>query len=111
MATRNDGELGSLFWMCIIFGGTLLGVSIFYSAWDAMPKFWQIIGYIALGVNAALIALIFAEYKDPNYDKYRKIFCVISFATIAYVAGFRVAQNEQNGVIDDSNAAKQEQAK
>lgn len=111
MAKRNDGELGSLIWMCGIFGITLLGVAIFYSAWDEMPKFWQIIGYIALGVNAALIALIFAEMKDPNYDKYRKVFCVISFATIAYIAGFRVAQNESNAVNEDSNAAKQEQTK
>ena len=97
--------------MCIIFGGGLLGVACFYSAWDSMPKFWQIIGYIALGGNAALIALIFAEKNDPNYDKYRKVFCVTSLAALIFIAGFKVASNERNAVIDDSNAAKQEQTK
>lgn len=106
MAKRNDGELGSLFWMCTIFGGALLGVSIFYSAWETMPKFWQIVGYVALGVNAALIALIFAEMKDPNYDKYRKVFCITSLSTLIFIAGFRVAENEAAGVMEEANKNK-----
>jgi hypothetical protein len=108
---RNDGELGSLFWITLIFGGVLAIVDFAYSAWDVMPEFWRIIGYVANGGCAFLIALIFIEMKNPNFDKYRVMFCVLAVLTIGYVAGFKAFSNENQSVIDDSNAAKQEQTK
>ena len=102
----NDGEVGSLIWISLILGGVLLAVDFLYSAWNSMPEFWRIIGYVANGACAVLIAIIFAEWKDPNYDKYRVIFCVLAVLTIAYVAGFKAFSNENQSVIDDSNAAK-----
>lgn len=111
MATRNDGELGSLYWLSFIFGGVLLFVDIFYSAWHTMPEGWRILGYFINGVCAALIALIFIERNNPNFDYCRKIFCVVAVAGFLYVGGWRVGSNENKMMQDDINKAKQEQTK
>jgi len=105
---RKDGELGSLLYICILFGGVLAIVDFCYSAWSSMSPFWQGVG---VGLNvlcAILIAIIFIKMSDPNYDWIRKIFCALTMGTIIYVCGFRAALNERNSVIEDSNAAKQE---
>lgn len=108
---KKDGELLSLIIMTIIFGGLVTGISIGYSAWNEMGELWKIIGYIALIINAALIVIIFAKKDDPDYDKYRAIFCVLAVATALFIGGFRFSSNENKAVIDDSSAAKQEQTK
>lgn len=108
---RKDGELGSLFYMCILLGGILATVDFCYSAWNSMPTFWVGVGVGLNVVCALLIAAIFIKMNDPNYDWARKLFVVVAFISICYVAGFRVGLNESNSVIEDSNAAKQEQTK
>lgn len=109
--TKNDGEVGSLIWMTAILGLTLLGVDLFYSTWHTMPEFFKIVGYILNGVCVALGVLIFAEWKDPNFDKYRKIFCVVAVAAILLVAGFRAGSNENKMFQQDVDKSKQEQTK
>ena len=108
MTTKNDGEVSSLIWMCAIFGIALASVDIWYSAWHTMPEFFKILGYVLNGACVGLIILVFVEWKNPNFDKYRVIFCVLAVATLIYVGAFRGGSDEAKSVIDDSNKSKQE---
>lgn len=108
---RKDGELGSLFYMCLLLGGVLAIVDFAYSAWGTMSSFWVGVGIGLNVVCAILIAVIFIKMNDPNYDWTRHLFVVMAFISICYVAGFRVGLNESNSVIEDSNAVKKEQIK
>ena len=108
---KNDGELFSLIWMTVIFGGLVAGISIWYSAWEQMGGLWKYIGYLCLIINAAFIVVIFAKKDDPVYDKYRALFCVFAVGTALFIGGFRFSKNESDMITEDSNAAKQEQIK
>lgn len=118
MATRvrtKDGEMLSLFFISFLGFGVLAAVNLFYSDWPGMIDTWAYWG-AAIGVVGIIILIrvcfvMFKEWKDPNYDKYRHGFWIGCLLMIIYICGFKAANNEARSVIDDSNKAKQEQLK
>lgn len=112
---KKDDEIWFVVGMIVFFGGVLVGVDIWYSDWPGMIDTWwymAAVGAIALHLLTAASAYIsLREWRDYEFDIIRKWFCALAFASILYTGGFRAAKNERGAVSDDSNKAKQEQAK
>lgn len=110
---KKDDELGMIVLVGGIFTIALIAVDIWYSDWKLMFRGWaMIVGILVLWGHLASIvtwSIVLAYYTDPAYDKYRKWLLVLLVATLALVAGVRSASNELKSVLNDANAAKQEQ--
>lgn len=112
---KKDDEFLTLFIIAFLGLGVLFLVNLFYSDWPGMADtFWHwgaIIGVLGIAAVVAFVVIMFDRWKDPNYDKYRHCFWVGALIMVIYICAFKAFNNESNSVIDDSNQAKQEQAK
>jgi len=117
MTKKKDDELPFLVIGSAIFTIALICVDIWYSDWNTMFHSKDILamfGPIAVILHLAIISgwiFVISKWKDPNYDYLRKMLIYVIIVTLFIVAGFRVAKNESDAVLDDSNKAKQEQLK
>jgi hypothetical protein len=105
---RKDDELLITSIVMFIFLGTLICVSFFYSSWDAMGWWFKKVIQLCYFVNISMSAVVFIEWQDPNFDKYRKYVCYLSVALILAIGIHHATVREDNQVIIDSkeNAAK-----
>ena|SRR5688572_5827674 len=108
---RQKEELYILIGLYGFFILGLLAIDIFYSAWGQMPGGFVVLAIIAhVGVIGSA-TILFKEWKDPKFDKVRKFFFAFWFASVGFVAGYRMAKNEFHMFQDDVNKSKQEQLK
>jgi uncharacterized membrane protein len=110
---RKDNEFIEVFSMPALFTAVLIAVEIWYSNWTGMFSN-LFVGVLVILVHIATISAGFMavkEWKDPNYDKYRKYLMGFLVALIIIICGFRAFKNEWKMFYDDVEKAKQEQVK
>lgn len=108
---RQKEELYGLIGLYGFFILGLLAVDIFYSAWAQMHLWFVALAIIAhIGVIGS-VAVLFTQWQDPRFDKWRRLFFIFWLAAVGFVASYRVSKNEFNMFQDDVDKAKQEQLK
>ena len=106
---KNDDELPVLAILGGIFTIVLICMDIWYSSINLLSVALQTSMWAAQMLLAAVWVLVFAKWKDPNYDKYRYVAFWLS-VLLMLVVGIHHAVDgrEAEQIIIDSkeNAAK-----
>lgn len=111
MTTRTkakDDEILILALVGAIFTFTLIGLDIWYSSYEIMGDAFRWIMYGGHFVLALCWITVFANWKDPAYDKWRG-WAIILAVVLSLTVGIHHATDKENQqVIIDSkeNAAK-----
>lgn len=105
---KKDDELLVLSIVGGLFTLFLIGFDLWYSSISEMSVIAQVVIWGAQIVLAALWVVVFAKWKDPNYDYIRKPVCYVALILAIVVGVHHGVTREDNQVIIDSkeNAVK-----
>lgn len=99
---RKDDELLILTILAVLFTGVLIWMDFGYSSVSLMDHWLQAVIWICQIILAAVWVLVFAKWKDPKYDYFRKIAFYLATALMLWVGIHHATAREDKQVIIDS---------
>lgn len=105
---KNDDELPVLAILAFLFTGVLVWMDFKYSSIGDMHVIAKAFVWMGHIVLAAIWVLVFAKWKDPKYDYFRKIAFYLATGLMLWVGIHHATSVEDKQVIIDSkeNATK-----
>lgn len=105
---RKDGE--KLSWVIaeIIFIGVYFFIDGWYTSYPVMPDALKVVVWIGRLALAACVIVTWVNFKNPNYEIYRKFTVAIALILSLVIGVHHASEKDTNQVIIDSkeNAAK-----
>lgn len=108
---KRDDEALILAIVELLFIGVFIGVDIWYSSLSLMPLALLVVVWSAKIVMGIFVVLTWVKFNDPNYDKYRKAVVVLAVLLSLTIGIHHAVIKEDQQILEDSNSAKQEQAR
>jgi hypothetical protein len=91
MATtkKKDDEFSFILAGCGVFTILLVIADLFWAKWSVMPVWVTVLVIVFNALTAWSWVKIFGNWKDPNYDYWRKVVIVTAIAGVLVIMGHR----------------------